>query len=200
MGVSQDWMSSALAPDAYAILGVAWDADDEAIAAAYRGLARRFHPDVAGDVATRRMMEINAAFEAIRTADRRAEYREELGDWRAAAGQARASGASTGAPPTHADDRGRERLQWRPPNDGTGGAGPPPGRPSGSVLGFGRHIGWSLGEIARVDLGYLVWLADKREGRPYLAEIEALLERAGYRAAPDDPGDRRGPGRGVFRR
>ena len=33
--------------------------------------------------------------------------------------------------------------------DGLGAAGPPPGRPSGSVLNFGRYSGWSLGEIAR---------------------------------------------------
>ena len=37
--------------------------------------------------------------------------------------------------------------------------GPPPGNPRGSVLPFGRHIGWSLGEIARIDPGYLAWLA-----------------------------------------
>lgn len=214
-------MSSAIAPDAFAILGVAWDADDEVIATAYRALARRFHPDVAGDLATRRMMEINAAFEAIRTADRRADYFDSLpedgvspmarGAAAAAAARARASATTTGSPPpgaapsatpgaatpTAGDER--DPLRWRPSNDGTGGAGPPPGRPSGSVLGFGRHIGWSLGEIARVDPGYLSWLLDKREGRPYVAEIEALLERVGYRPAPVTPGDR-GPGRGVFRR
>lgn len=219
--VIEGWMSSATAPDAYAILGVAWDADDEVIAAAYRALARRFHPDVAGDLATRRMMEINAAFEAIRTAERRADYFDALpedgvspmarGAAAQAAARARARAATaTGSPPpgtpsttsgaaTPAADDARDPLRWRPPNDGTGGAGPPPGRPSGSVLGFGRHIGWSLGEIARVDPGYLSWLLDKREGRPYAAEIEALLERVGYRPAPVTPGDP-GPGRGVFRR
>ena len=62
-----------------------------------------------------------------------------------------------------------------PPRDGTGGAGPPPGRPSGSVLDFGRHIGWSLGEIARVDPGYLVWLADRAEGETYRDEIDDIL-------------------------
>src|SRR5919204_81217 len=37
--------------------------------------------------------------------------------------------------------------------NGVGAAGPPPGRPFGSILTFGRPIGWSLGEIARVDPG-----------------------------------------------
>jgi DnaJ-class molecular chaperone len=129
--------------DAYAILGVDRNSDDESIARAHRRLARRHHPDLAGESATRRMMHINAAFEAIRNAPARAEY-----------------DAARKAPP---------------PRDGTGGAGPPPGRPSGSVLDFGRHIGWSLGEIARVDPGYLVWLADRAEGETYRDEIDDIL-------------------------
>ena len=47
------------------------------------------------------------------------------------------------------------RVRRSSSRDGTGGAGRPPGRPSGSVLTFGRHLGWSIGEIARVDPGYL---------------------------------------------
>jgi curved DNA-binding protein CbpA len=129
--------------DAYAVLGVERTADDETIASAHRRLARRHHPDLAGESATRRMMRINAAFDAIRTATARAVYDE------------------IRIPP--------------PPRDGTGGAGPAPGRPSGSVLDFGRHIGWSLGEIGRVDPGYLVWLADRPEGDPYRDEIDDIL-------------------------
>ncbi len=37
-----------------------------------------------------------------------------------------------------------------------------------------------MGEIARVDPGYLAWLSERREGRPYLDEIEAILRRVGY--------------------
>ena len=135
--------------DAYSVLGVLPDADDTAIATAYRALARRHHPDIAGESDTRRMMHINAAFEAIRTAKRRADYEE----------------------------------AHRPPprRDGTGGAGSPPGRPSGSVLDFGRHVGWSLGEIARIDPGYLVWLAERREGAPFRDEIDTLLRGMGVR-------------------
>ena len=54
--------------DAYAVLGVDRLADDETIATAHRRLARRHHPDLAGESATRRMMRINAAFDAIGTA------------------------------------------------------------------------------------------------------------------------------------
>jgi len=139
--------------DAYAVLGVDRTADDTTIARAHRRLARRHHPDLAGEGATRRMMHINAAFDAIRSARARAAY-----------------------------DATRRPA---PPRDGTGGAGKPPGRPSGSVLDFGRHIGWSLGEIARVDPGYLVWLAERPEGEPYRAEIDRLLSDIGLRRNRD---------------
>ena len=142
-------MSNRRDGDAYSVLGVLPDADDAAIANAYRTLARRHHPDVAGETGTRRMMHINAAFDAIRTADRRAGY---------------------------------EKAHRPPPKrDGTGGAGPPPGRPSGTILDFGRHVGWSLGEIARVDPGYLVWLAERREAAELRDEIDALLRPMGVR-------------------
>ena len=148
--------------DAYEILGVEPGCDDKEIAAAYRALARRHHPDVAGEEGTARMMRVNAAFERIQTAEARAEYDKEQ----------TASGA--------------RRAGWSPEYDGTGGAGPAPGRPSGSVLGFGRHIGWSIGEIARYDPGYLVWLEERREGRKYLDEIDRMLRTTGYRR-PTDP-------------
>jgi curved DNA-binding protein CbpA len=60
--------------DAYVVLGISRDADDTAIALAHRRLARRHHPDVAGESANSRMMRINAAFDAIRTPERRAAY------------------------------------------------------------------------------------------------------------------------------
>jgi hypothetical protein len=71
--------------------------------------------------------------------------------------------------------------------DGTGAAGPPPGRPSGSVLQFGRHIGWSIGEVARVDPGYLEWLEAHREGALYLDEIDEALVRVGFRSSHRRP-------------
>ena len=147
--------------DAYAILGVDPDSDDEAIASAYRLLARIHHPDVAGEAGASRMIRVNAAFERIRTADLRAEYDREQ------------------------EAAGARRPRWAAEYDGTGGAGPAPGRPSGTVLTFGRHAGWSIGEIARVDPGYLVWLEDRREGGPYLDEIDRILRETGYRRQTD---------------
>jgi curved DNA-binding protein CbpA len=175
-------MNEIWAFDPYEVLGVRRGATDQAIATAYRSLARRFHPDIAGDGATVRMMRINAAFDAIRTAKRRAEYDDGAAAWPVRPASSAASHGQAGPADAPTD---RDRLRWTPERDGTGGAGAPPGRPSGSVLDFGRHIGWSIGEIARVDPGYLEWLANRREGQRYAAEIEAVLKRVGYR--PDPP-------------
>lgn len=78
--------------------------------------------------------------------------------------------------------------------DGHGAAGAPPGNPSGSVLNFGRYAGWSIGEIARVDVEYLEWLDRAPIGRAYRDEVDALLRRLGQRrdTRPDDQGSRRG--------
>lgn len=48
----------------HAVLGVSADADEEAIAAAYRKLAKRYHPDREGD--PDRMAEINVAYALLR--------------------------------------------------------------------------------------------------------------------------------------
>lgn len=53
--------------DPHAVLGVAPGAAPEEVAAAYRALAKRFHPDVARDEAAQeRMAKINAAYDALR--------------------------------------------------------------------------------------------------------------------------------------
>jgi curved DNA-binding protein CbpA len=171
-------MAQGFGDDPYRVLGVEDGADDAAIDAAYRAMARRFHPDLAGETSTVQMTRINIAYDAIRTADRRAARSGLDGSASGAAPRGHGTRGSTG--PT-----GRHRKRWRTENDGTGGAGPAPGRPSGSVLDFGRHLGWSVGEIARVDPGYLDWLSQRREGQPYVDEIDRTLRRVRYRFDPD---------------
>jgi DnaJ-like protein len=52
--------------DPYAVLGLGPDATPREVAAAYRRLAKRFHPDRAGERGARRMAEINAAYDQLR--------------------------------------------------------------------------------------------------------------------------------------
>lgn len=160
-------MGEPITRNAYLILGVAPGSDDAMIATAYKALARRLHPDIAGEGATGRMIRLNVAFAQIRTSELRDEYDRAL-----------------------ARDGGTIRPR-QPEPDGTAAAGPPPGRPSGSVLGFGRHLGWSIGEIARTDPGYLVWLEERAEGKPYLAEIDRTLRAFGFRIDRKPPRTRR---------
>ncbi len=100
--------------DPHEVLGVDRDASQAAVKAAWRRLAREHHPDLAADSserrdATRRMAEINAAYQALRS--------------RATGGAgtpARDAGAASGSGPA-----GRAPAAARP----SGPPPPPPTRP-----------------------------------------------------------------------
>jgi hypothetical protein len=207
--------------DPYAVLGVPVHAEAEAIAAAYRDKARRHHPDVSDSPdAERQMAEINAAWATLRDPERRAAWdranlrvqpapRSPRGGPYDPYAQPRPRGPvpppSAGPAPrrpaaaaAHPPGAAGTTPAWRRGPHGEGAAGPPPGPRRGTVLPFGRHIGWSLGEIARVDPGYLVWLKDRREGAPYRAEIERLL--AAMRQAQGPAGGQAQPPRSPKRR
>lgn len=231
--------------DAYKVLQVDPEAEDEVIQAAYRRLARKYHPDLAaGSDAAIRMATINAAWALVRTPGARAAYdRSRAGSaalaaygaasrpraprhardtdpsrsagsdpaaagHRAPAGQRPSAGERPAAaqPPLETVSRdwtsGRSTIgggfdgSMRRP-EGLGAAGPPPGRPSGSVLNFGRYSGWSLGEIARHDLEYVEWLDRTPIGRTYRDEIDVILRAAGRRRSGTADATER---RGLFRR
>ncbi|MEX1169577.1 MAG: DnaJ domain-containing protein [Chloroflexota bacterium] len=214
--------------DAYRVLQVDPEAEDEVIRAAYRRLARRYHPDLTSSAeAAARMAAINAAWELIGKPSARAAYdrgRAASATGHRPAARGRGDGASA-APPTgeavstagfsspsgaprppetvsrdwtsgRSTQGGGYDASMRAP-DGTGAAGPPPGRPSGSVLNFGRYSGWSLGEIARQDLDYIEWLDRTPIGRTYREEIDAILRDTGRRRSADAESTGR---RGLFRR
>jgi curved DNA-binding protein CbpA len=62
-------------PDHYTTLQVDRRAEPEVIAAAYRSLARKYHPDkTASASSTQRMQEINAAYEVLRDPAKRKAY------------------------------------------------------------------------------------------------------------------------------
>jgi DnaJ-class molecular chaperone len=65
-------------PDAYESLQVSRHAEIEVITAAYRSLARKYHPDKnTSPVSTQRMQEINAAYEILKDPVKRKEYDRE---------------------------------------------------------------------------------------------------------------------------
>jgi|SRR5664280_2449118 len=166
--------------DPYKLLQVDPEADPEIIVAAYRRLARRYHPDVsASGEAAAMMVALNRARDTLLDPARRAELDRQR------RGSAGGADASPAAPAGHG-----------PGQPGSGSAGPPPGNASGSRLDFGRYAGWSLGEIARVDIAYLEWLDRMSIGRRYREEVDGLLRRSGRRGTArrvEEP-------RGLFRR
>jgi curved DNA-binding protein CbpA len=159
--------------DHYEVLQVHPRAEAEVIRAAYRTLARKYHPDHGGDA--RRMIALNDAWDVLGDPDRRAEYDASRLLAAKVAAAAPAPAPSSPAAPEPEDTAPRQA-------DATH-AGPPPGNPSGTVLDFGRYAGWSLGEIARRDPDYLEWLQRATFGRRLRTEIDALMRQRGGGAA-----------------
>jgi hypothetical protein len=182
--------------DPYAVVGVPVHASADAVAAACRDLARRHHPDVSTEPdAQAHMAAINEACSILRNPLRRAAWDRINLRIVGQAGDHPVNGTTT-PDPDHGragvPSAGTGRVAWRRGPLGEGAAGPPPGPRRGTVLPFGRHIGWSLGEVARVDP---VWLRDRREGEPYRTEIAQVL-RAMYPTSTEPPATtrrRRGP-------
>jgi molecular chaperone DnaJ len=62
----------------YGILGVSSTESDKGIRAAYRDLAKKLHPDVAGEAATRSFQEVSEAYSVLSDPRRRSEYNHKL--------------------------------------------------------------------------------------------------------------------------
>src|SRR5438094_9232496 len=58
----------------YAILGVPIDADSDTLKRAYRQLARRYHPDLAGSDGAIEMKRINRAYDVLSDPEKRQHY------------------------------------------------------------------------------------------------------------------------------
>jgi DnaJ domain len=92
-------------PDHYAALGLAPDAEPQAVAAAYRRLARVHHPDVSQQPdAAERMRALNAAYWVLSDEERRAAYDARRTKTHSASGSGLATATHVRrAPPTHSE-------------------------------------------------------------------------------------------------
>ena len=113
-------------PDPYKVLQVDSEAEDEVIQAAYRRLAQKYHPDVAGPAGAERMTAINAAWALLRDPARRASLDRERrvaskrparpDPARPAAGPTASSGSNArSSQPGDASSRGRQSAAPPPP-------------------------------------------------------------------------------------
>jgi hypothetical protein len=161
--------------DPYDVLQVHRRAEPEVIRAAFRALARKYHPDFGGDAARR--VQITEAYAILGSAERRASF----------------DAQPVGQPATQSTPQPNPAATaWQQPAPGDGGL---PERPiSGSVINFGRYSGWTVGALVDHDPDYLEWLARTPVGRRLTGEIErALAKRAAQSAAlrPAPPQARR---------
>lgn len=138
--------------DAYRILQVDPSADFTVIQAAYRALARCFHPD--GETPNpARMAELNAAYALVRDVDARRRYDVR----RTMTGTAAVPVAQAGA---RVDAWSPRRSNLEP-----------------SVLDFGRYVGWRISDLARHDPDYLRWLSRHSSGLRFRQAIDRALPR-----------------------
>ncbi len=140
--------------DPFRILQVQPDADPDVVAAAFRVLARKVHPDAAtalNQAEERRMIDLNWAYAIVRDPLKRAKWES---DRRRAPPPTPAEGATHGAP-----------------------RGPLGADGAGLRLDFGRYEGWTLGEVARRDPDYLDWLRRHASGARYRDAIDILLRK-----------------------
>jgi curved DNA-binding protein CbpA len=118
-------------PDPYKVLQVDPEAEDEVIEAAYRRLARKYHPDVApGPESQDRMVRINQAWEMLKAPTRRAAVDRARARAQAAAATVAATEAKTRTASEGRSVPGPEpapRSAFRGPE----AAGPAPSWPSG---------------------------------------------------------------------
>jgi protein-disulfide isomerase len=132
----------------YTVLQVSPSAEQEVVEAAYKRLARKYHPDVySGADGPNRMRELNEAYEVLGDRRRRAEYDATLGRARARAG-ASASGqerpaSPPGAPAVPKGPKKRKR-EGGPARPGTR-----PGRSRRSIGRF-RNLGFVAALAAAV--------------------------------------------------
>jgi curved DNA-binding protein CbpA len=134
--------------DPYQILQVLPSAEQEVVAAAFRALALKYHPDRDSTArAAQKMRQLNEAWALVRDDATRARF-----DRR---GRSLSSAAAAAVAP---------------------GTAPMPMRVSdGPKVDFGRYAGWSIRDLARQDPDYLRWLGRHSSGVRFRTEIYRIL-------------------------
>jgi curved DNA-binding protein CbpA len=169
-------------------------AEPEVIHAAYRALARIYHPDGSSPDAAR-MAAINKAWSLIGSVEARLSYdtHRRLRATGPGFGSGHGTSRQSDTPPMprpRYDAWAQSHAAAAPARSGSGGgagggsAGG--GRAAASstasktaagdtVLDFGRYAGWRLVEILRHDADYLRWLCRQSAGLRYREQILRLL-------------------------
>jgi DnaJ domain len=159
----------AIERDPYEVLEVSRTVSWQELRAAYRSLVRRYHPDGTSPD-TRRMVEINAAYECLERSHPRPSGRTSVGipvgpGHPAASSDPLVTGV-TGVAPSAPEpprygallDRVRAAQRVETP-----------------VVDFGQYAGWSVAEIAQHDPRYLRWLSRHSSGLRFRSAIERVL-------------------------
>jgi len=131
------------------------DADFMVLQAAYRALARSYHAE-GSTPDPGRMVEINRAWESVRTVESRAGYDK---------------GRRTTAFPVRPDPaRSAPRQPFDPWKYGTTAP-----RSGGEIVDFGRYAGWRIADLVRHDPDYLRWLSRHSSGVRFIEAIARYL-------------------------
>lgn len=151
-------------PNHYVILNVPENADRSEIRAAFRALARRYHPDLGGNAD--RMQSVIEAWGVLGRSDRRASYDLELAIERGTPRRPMATAPSRQGATITTFERATTAGNGATPRD--------PDR-----VDFGRYTGWTIDALLYHDPEYLEWLARSQAGRVWRTTINvALAERA----------------------
>jgi len=189
--------------DPYEILQVDRRAHLDVIKAAYRVLARQHHPDAGGSSV--QMAAINEAWSILGDPLRRARHDHSVRQarMRAAAAEAVRHANRPVERPTpvmrpDSEPAASAMPDWSAPAAArTSTSTTPPG--AGTVLDFGRYVGWSISELGRHDPDYLLWLERTPAGRGLRNEIRVALDGPAPVAAAGSVGTAARPRRSWFR-
>jgi curved DNA-binding protein CbpA len=147
--------------NAYRILQVDPRAHETVIRAAYRALARLYHPD-GNERNDKRMSDLNRAYDLIRDPDLRRHYDAQLAVGSTQPRQPVGPGPAAAAPT--AAQSGGAFARHRNAGDA-----------ESKVIDFGRYAGWSVRDLVRTDPDYLRWLRRHSSGLRFRPEIDRLL-------------------------